>query len=107
MIKNPLPCLAGPIFQALPPNKRLDASDAAFVDVVHTNQGEAGYLGPVGAVDFFINGGGPSPQPECSSPTNITNCMNFNLITYFHVTFFINQIIFHFVIIMKCFAAII
>lgn len=54
----------GAYFQCMPANQTLDPSDATFVDIVHTNQGEFGYNGRIGHVDFYINGGGPK-QPGC------------------------------------------
>lgn len=56
---------AKPGFQFRDVNLRLDETDAEFVDVYHTNQGVQGYVGAMGHVDFFPNGGGPL-QPECS-----------------------------------------
>lgn len=43
---------------------RLNAADADFVDIVHTNGHLYGSPGPMGHVDFFPNGGGPY-QPGC------------------------------------------
>ena len=59
---------AGPIFIELAPNWRLDASDAQFVDVLHTNggtitKGALGLSTPSGHVDYYCNGG--SLQPGC------------------------------------------
>ncbi|KAF2897855.1 hypothetical protein ILUMI_08321 [Ignelater luminosus] len=48
---------AGPLFQGLPEFKRLDRSDAIFVQVIHTNQGGLGYFGNCGDVDFYPNCG--------------------------------------------------
>ncbi|CAH0555695.1 unnamed protein product [Brassicogethes aeneus] len=53
---------AGPLFESQDPRARLDQSDAAFVDVIHSN-GEKIILGglgtsqPMGHVDFYPNGG--------------------------------------------------
>ncbi|XP_022916020.2 uncharacterized protein [Onthophagus taurus] len=53
---------AGPLFESQDPRARLDQSDAAFVDVIHSN-GENLILGglgswqPMGHVDFYPNGG--------------------------------------------------
>lgn len=51
---------AGPIFHSrlIPNTKKLDSSDANFVDVIHTNAGIFGYKQTLGTVDFFPNGGG-------------------------------------------------
>ncbi len=59
---------AGPGFVHNETSMRLDASDAAFVDVIQTNSGSliAGGLGygpPLGHVDFYPNGG--ERQPGC------------------------------------------
>ncbi|OXA57764.1 lipase member H-A [Folsomia candida] len=62
---------AGPLFQFRRiKGKRLDHTDAYFVDVIHTNQARYGYIGNSGHVDFFPNGGGPD-QPGCTSRSDI------------------------------------
>jgi hypothetical protein len=59
---------AGPYFQWADPVVRLDPSDAAFVDVIHTD-GSSSFLTGFGAdqamghVDFYPNGG--QHQPGC------------------------------------------
>lgn len=40
-------------------------TDAAFVDVIHTDGGIFGFPNPLGHADFYPNGGKP-PQPGCS-----------------------------------------
>jgi hypothetical protein len=46
---------AGPLFQYTPiKGKRLDHTDAYFVDVVHTNQARYGYIGNSGHVDLYV-----------------------------------------------------
>ncbi|XP_047735587.1 putative endothelial lipase [Hyalella azteca] len=57
---------AGPMFISRGPSGRLDPSDAVFVDVIHTDAGSLlgghfGYLGSLGHVDFFPNGGSVRP----------------------------------------------
>ena len=42
---------------------RLDSSDAAFVDVIHTNGGQLGFPWSIGHIDFYVNGG--ALQPRC------------------------------------------
>ncbi|KAM3958664.1 pancreatic lipase-related protein 2 [Aphomia sociella] len=53
-----------PLFDKLPLQQKLDASDAEFVDVIHTDAGIFGYKHPMGHADFYPNGG-ISPQPGC------------------------------------------
>merc|ERR1711915_578025 len=58
---------AGPLFNACASKYRIDASDAQFVDTVHTDSGYFPYQGMVKSVsdaDFKVNGG--SGQPGCS-----------------------------------------
>lgn len=43
---------------------RLDAGDADFVEVIHTNAGYYGEIGRIGHVDFCVNGG--KVQPFCA-----------------------------------------
>jgi len=64
---------AGPGFVGKPLDQRLDSSDAAFVDVMHTNAGRSinqfkyfGYPDSIGHVDFWPSGG--STQPQCTIP---------------------------------------
>lgn len=48
---------AGPFFHMRGPSMKLDATDAQFVDVIHTASGTHGYIGDLGHVDFYPNGG--------------------------------------------------
>lgn len=64
---------AGPQFYDSDHYDRLDASDALFVDVLHTDGAPHvvsgfGYTNPLGHVDFYPNGG--SSQPTCASTTH-------------------------------------
>ncbi|CAG9825648.1 unnamed protein product, partial [Phaedon cochleariae] len=52
-----------PFFATLKNDWKLDASDASFVDVIHTSAGSFGKLEATGHVDFYVNGG--SLQPFC------------------------------------------
>lgn len=45
---------AGPLYNGQSNNAlKLDASDADFVDIIHTNQGQSGYEGNTGHADFY------------------------------------------------------
>lgn len=63
---------AGPGFLGFPKDTRLDASDALFVDAVHTNGAQFGYPINYGSVDFYPNCG--LIQPGCLTNFEI----NFN-----------------------------
>lgn len=52
-----------PGFAFVSNDNKLDASDAEFVDVIHTNAFIQGKIEPSGHVDFYINGG--VIQPGC------------------------------------------
>lgn len=59
---------AGPSFEKTDPKVRLDPTDAAFVDVIHTDAEHIFSLGfglkqAIGTVDFYPNGG--KDQPGC------------------------------------------
>ncbi|KAL3869625.1 hypothetical protein ACJMK2_042290 [Sinanodonta woodiana] len=54
---------AGPLFEDTDPRVRLDATDANFVDVIHTNINGFGMKASVGHVDFYPNDG--LTQPGC------------------------------------------
>ncbi|CAH0765055.1 unnamed protein product [Bemisia tabaci] len=60
---------AQPGFEGDDPAVYLDASDAKFVDIIHTNadpfvpNGGLGFIQPTGHVDFYMNGG--RSQPGC------------------------------------------
>ncbi|XP_048001134.1 pancreatic lipase-related protein 2-like isoform X1 [Leguminivora glycinivorella] len=54
---------AGPCFSHVDPDLRMKATDAIFVDAIHTDAGVYGLKDPVGQVDYFPNGG--SQQPNC------------------------------------------
>ena len=62
---------AGPLFDGLPRNARLDKTDADFVDVIHTDSKlftppffGLGTLQVIGHIDFYPNGG--KDQPNCA-----------------------------------------
>uniref|UniRef100_A0AAR5QJ68 Lipase domain-containing protein n=1 Tax=Dendroctonus ponderosae TaxID=77166 RepID=A0AAR5QJ68_DENPD len=56
---------AGPLFTKWPKSLKLDASDAEFVDIIHTDAGISGYPNQIGHVDFWPNRG-IAPQPGCN-----------------------------------------
>lgn len=56
---------AAPIFDLFDVPLRLHATDAKFVDIIHTDGGVLGFKYPIGTVDFFPNGG-TSFQPGCN-----------------------------------------
>lgn len=64
---------AQPLFENLDKAVRIDTSDAAFVDVIHSNAKPTipfvgfGMMRPVGHVDFYMNGG--ADQPGCEVPS--------------------------------------
>ncbi|XP_059470485.1 pancreatic lipase-related protein 2-like [Neocloeon triangulifer] len=54
-----------PFFASLSRSWKLDANDARFVDVIHTNVGVFGKIDNTGHADFYVNGG--SVQPACNN----------------------------------------
>ncbi|XP_071419405.1 lipase member I [Pithys albifrons albifrons] len=54
---------AGPSFTHEPPERRLDHTDAQFVDVIHSDTDVLGFKRPLGTIDFYPNGG--MDQPGC------------------------------------------
>ncbi|XP_058474787.1 lipase member H [Solea solea] len=54
---------AGPMFTSATADKRLDPTDAMFVDVLHTDMNSFGLNGAHGHIDFYANGG--ADQPGC------------------------------------------
>ncbi|XP_046388394.1 pancreatic lipase-related protein 2-like [Ischnura elegans] len=69
-----------PFFASLRRSWKLDASDADFVDVIHTNSGVFGKIEATGHVDFYVNGG--RTQPACATANNIQLCSHV-LSTYY------------------------
>lgn len=68
---------AGPLFDLLNPNERLDLSDAKYVEIIHTDSTGIGFPQPIGHVDHYPNYG--SNQPGCST----TICNHVRAIDYF------------------------
>ncbi|GAB0092136.1 phospholipase A1-like [Sergentomyia squamirostris] len=63
-----LACIVGldpawPLFDANNPATRMDRTDAAYVESIHTNAGLLGFTVPIGDATFYPNGG--SSQPGC------------------------------------------
>lgn len=63
---------AGPLFSVRNPAGRIDASDADYVECIHTNGPTIAVVGagigaPIGHADFFPNGG--DSQPGCLTNT--------------------------------------
>ncbi|XP_036341833.1 LOW QUALITY PROTEIN: phospholipase A1-like [Rhagoletis pomonella] len=52
-----------PLFSYSKPKKRLSSDDAAYVESIHTNGGQLGFLKPIGKGAFYPNGG--KSQPGC------------------------------------------
>lgn len=75
---------AGPCFRALPPEHRLDASDAERVDVIHTNIDGFGIAERLGHVDFYVNGGEYQPAEILYMPCLVL-CSHVKSILYFWV----------------------
>ncbi|KAJ8675493.1 hypothetical protein QAD02_011279, partial [Eretmocerus hayati] len=62
---------AGPCFEGVNTNFKLNRLDAGFVDVIHTNcdphqSNNLGITEPLGTIDFYPNGG--NHQPNCEEP---------------------------------------
>lgn len=69
-----------PLYMMSEKRKKLDKSDATFVDVIHTSAGSFGKIEAVGHVDFYVNGG--ALQPACYNASR----------TKFKVITWVNQI---------------
>lgn len=63
---------AFPLYVFSSPSTRLSATDAKFVDVIHTDGGVLGFPWPLGHADFFPNGGIPL-QPGCAKQELLKN----------------------------------
>ncbi|XP_053658084.1 lipase member H-like [Anopheles marshallii] len=68
---------AGPLFGRDQPSERVDAFDAAYVEVIHTNKGLLGHRDALGQADFYPNGG--QSQPGCLTST----CSHEKAVEYF------------------------
>lgn len=67
-----------PYYRNSGPEGCLDASDASFVDVIHTSAGFLGQSTAQGHADFYPNGG--SQQPGCDFSGNVHKWFSFNII---------------------------
>uniref|UniRef100_A0A2A4JEV7 Lipase domain-containing protein n=1 Tax=Heliothis virescens TaxID=7102 RepID=A0A2A4JEV7_HELVI len=70
---------SGPCFRRLGPKYRLDASDAEFVQVIHTNIDGYGMATPMGHVDIYVNGGEFQPSDISIYPCT-TTCSHFRVL---------------------------
>lgn len=71
---------AMPLFVTSNLERKLDSSDAIFVDVLHTNALFKGKLEPSGHVDFYANGG--LTQPGCIQDDNQSNCLIYMILVH-------------------------
>lgn len=61
---------SGPLFNANEPANRLDATDAHYVEIIHTDNDSFGIGYPLGDADFYPNGG--TGMPGCLSKLKYT-----------------------------------
>ncbi|XP_014218836.1 pancreatic triacylglycerol lipase-like [Copidosoma floridanum] len=77
---------AGPCFDKVGEDMRLDSSDAPFVDVIHTNMATRATVGfglsdQSGHMDFYVNGG--ARQPACQDQWMDISCDHSMAYRYF------------------------
>ncbi|XP_023288828.1 lipase member H-A-like [Orussus abietinus] len=72
---------AMPLFVTVNNDEKLDAGDARFVDVFHTNAFIQGKVEPSGHIDFYMNGG--VNQPGCWEHRNPFGCNHHRAAVYF------------------------
>ncbi|XP_005186631.2 pancreatic lipase-related protein 2 [Musca domestica] len=72
-----------PLFVTSPNDEKLDKTDAAFVDVIHTNALVQGKFERCGHADFYMNGG--IFQPNCfrDNPLNPFPCFHHRALDYY------------------------
>ncbi|KAJ9583668.1 hypothetical protein L9F63_021991 [Diploptera punctata] len=70
-----------PFFVTVDKDQKLDATDAEFVDVIHTNAFVQGKIEASGDVDFYVNGG--INQPGCWNEANPFGCDHHRAPAYF------------------------
>lgn len=56
---------AKPLFMFANSVRKLEKTDAKYVDVIHTDILQRGISAPIGHADFYVNGG--IEQPGCNS----------------------------------------
>lgn len=71
---------ARPLFDFNQPKMRLSATDAQYVEIVHTNGNFYGFREPIGTIDFYVNGG--MWQPYCGILL-INSCSHNRAVTYY------------------------
>ncbi|KAM7354729.1 pancreatic lipase-related protein 2 isoform 2-T4 [Cochliomyia hominivorax] len=74
---------AMPLFATASERDKLDASDAAYVDVIHTNAMVQGKLERCGHADFYMNGGIVQPGCAKNNPLNPFACSHQRATAYF------------------------
>ncbi|GAU92357.1 hypothetical protein RvY_04448 [Ramazzottius varieornatus] len=72
---------AGPSFTNSPVSKRLDSSDATYVDTIVTDSGNYGSTTKMGHLNFYPNGG--RKQPGCRQGLTLYNCNHARALGYF------------------------
>ena len=77
---------AKPYFDVVSVDKRIQSTDAIFVDIIHTNSGElwqgaVSFPDALGHVDFYPNGG--SHQIGCTDVCIGESCINIDFIDFF------------------------
>lgn len=77
---------AKPYFDVVSVDKRIQSTDAIFVDIIHTNSGElwqgaVSFTDTLGQVDFYPNGG--SHQKGCTDVCIGDSCINIDFIDFF------------------------
>lgn len=50
-----------PLFARADAEERLDATDAEYVEIIHTNAGYLGFTRSIGHASFYPNGGSAQP----------------------------------------------
>lgn len=69
-----------PLFSIDRPHERVAPTDAAYVEVLHTNAGLLGFDLPIGQASFYPNGG--RTQPGCGADV-VGNCAHSRAIEFF------------------------